>query len=259
MLEILSLSSRPRDMWVALVSAILLIIFLWKWKANGSAVLPKGPAGWPVIGNLLQIKPGKFHCTLDDWSKEFGPIFNCNLLGTNTVVLSSPELIRKAFSTDKYGKIFNDRPDSFIGKYCQNNYSGIITSRYNDTLFKLRRTFHTALHLYGDGVPRFEHAVKTEIADLIVKIKLFEGKDFDPVPVFERSLGNLVSILLCGKPMSENDVKIVWDFIKITSGGASALSERVLFRLPFLRFFPGKFRHVYLAVLKVESKLWIDT
>ena len=240
-------------MWLIFISVVTILFLCWKLKGNKTALTPKAPSGWPVIGNTLQVDPKKFHFTLDEWSKQFGPIFKCHIMRNNMLVLSSPDLIRKAFGSEKYGKIFNDRPESFVGKYCTFNNSGIVGTHYNDTLFRLRKTFHSGLHLYGDGVPRFEQAVKTELTSLIDKIKQFEGKDFDPGPVFERSLGNLVSILVCGEPMTENDVKVVWDYVKTSVDSLTPTVESILFTFPFLRFLPGKFRSVYLTLLKTQN------
>ena len=242
-------------MWVILIFAVTILSLCWILKRNGNTRLPNGPPGLPILGNTLQVNAAKFHFNLEEWAKQFGPIFKCNIMRTNMVVLSSPELIRKAFASEKYGKIFNDRPESFIGKYCSNNYSGMIVGRYGETLFKMRKVFHTALHLYGDGVPKFENAVKSEIENLIQKIRNLEGKDFDPSPVFERSLGNLVSILVCGETMSDSDAKIIWDFVNASNESLNPTVEFFLFNLPFLRFIPGKYRRIYHTLLKTNEAL----
>ena len=242
-------------MWLLIVCAFTIILFCFLRKKQGQIKLPNGPRGWPLIGNTFQVNPDKFHFNLDAWYKQFGPIFTCNIMRTNMVVLSSPDLIRKAFASDRYGKIFNDRPDSFIGKYCSDNYSSMIVAPYGQTLFKLRKIFHKALHIYGDGVPKFENTVKTEIENLIKKIKGFEGEDFDPMSVFERSLGNLVSILVCGEPMSDDDVGIVWSFINVDNEALNPTVEFFLFNLPFLRFIPGKYKRIYHSLLQKKEKL----
>ena len=242
-------------MWLAIVLLIIFLCYRWIRKRFEPKHLPDGPSRWPFIGNTFQVNSAKFHLNLDAWSKQYGPIFFCNIMKTNMVVLSSPDLIRKAFGSEKYGAIFNDRPESFTGKYLSNNYSGMLVSRYNKLLFKQRKLFHTALHLYGDGVPKFETTVKTEITRLIERIKSFDSDDFDPSPIFERSLGNLVSILVCGEPMSDGDVRLVWDFIRSLNEYLNPTVEFFLFNLPFLRFLPGKYKRIYQTVLKRQEAI----
>ena len=242
-------------MLVIVLTIVTVLLFGWRWKKKKVDQMPAGPNGWPIIGNTFQINPYKFHFTLEQWAKDFGPIFKCSILRTNMVVLSSPELIRKAFGSDKNGKIFNDRPESFIGKYIMRNYTSMIAAHYNETLFKARKTFHSALHLYGDGVPKFENTARAEIDNLIETINSFEGNDFDPAPVFERSLGNLVSFLVTGEPMSEEDVKIVWDFVNVSTESLNPTVEFFLFNFPFLRYVPCRYRDIYLDLMKKNDAL----
>ena len=220
-----------------------------------SGSMPVGPTGWPIVGNTFQINPYKFHFTLEQWVKEFGPTLKCSILRTNMVVLSSPELIRKAFSSEKYDKILNDRPESFLGKYIMRNYSSMIVARYDETLFKARKTFHRALHLYGDGFPKFENTVMGEIDNLIVHLKSYKDNDFDPAPVFERSLGNLVSILVAGEPMSGYDETIIWDFVKVSTESLNPAVEFLLFNFPILRYIPCRYRDIYLDLDKKTNAL----
>ena len=158
-------------------------------------------------------------------------------------------------NSDKYGKILNDRPESFLGKYTMRNYSSMIAARYNATLFKARKTFHKALHLYGDGVPKFENTVRGEIDNLIEQLRSFEGKNFDPASVFERSLGNLVSILVTGEPMSGNDERIIWDFVKVSTESLNPTVEFLLYNFPILRYIPCRYRDIYLNLEKKSDAL----
>ena len=243
-------------MLLMFVFVATIILIYWIWSRNEHDCKPNGPRGLPILGNTLQVNPDKFHFNLAEWAQQFGPIFKCSIMRTNMVVLSSPELIRKAFASEKYGKIFNDRPESFLGKYYFRNYLGILVARYGETLFKMRKVFHSALHLYGDGIPKYEKAVQSELETLIQRINNFEGDDFDPSPVFERSLGNLVSILVCGETMSDGDAIVVWDFIRISNESLNPTVEFFLFNFPFLRFIPGKYRRIYRTLLKTNEAIF---
>ena len=60
---------------------------------------PPGPAGWPVIGNVLQITPNKLHLHLLEWADKYGPLFTMQMMGGKIVVLNDRELIRDALLT----------------------------------------------------------------------------------------------------------------------------------------------------------------
>ena len=98
--------------------------------------------------------------------------------------------------------------------------------------------------MYGDGVPKFENTVKTEIERLVERIKNFDGEGFDICPVLERSLGNLMSILVCGEPMSDSANQIVWDYVNSSNESLNPTVEFFLYSLPFLRFLPGKYKRI---------------
>ena len=81
-------------MLVIVLTIVTVLLIGWLWKKKKVDQMPAGPNGWPVFGNTFQIDPYKFHFTLEQWAKDFGPVFKCSILRTNMVVLSSPELIK---------------------------------------------------------------------------------------------------------------------------------------------------------------------
>ena len=63
-----------------------------------------GPRGVPLLGNLRQIQPGRFHRNMEDWAREFGPIYRFTMLKRSFVVVSRRETI---------ASMLRDRPDTF--------------------------------------------------------------------------------------------------------------------------------------------------
>ncbi len=63
-----------------------------------------GPRGWPVLGNLPQLRPKQLHRDVEAWSLRFGPLFRLRFGSTPVLVVSSHELVRD---------ILRDRPDGF--------------------------------------------------------------------------------------------------------------------------------------------------
>jgi cytochrome P450/nitrite reductase/ring-hydroxylating ferredoxin subunit len=63
-----------------------------------------GPRGLPILGNLLQINPERFHLILEEWYRQYGDIYEIRLGPDRAVVISDPQIVRK---------ILQARPDDF--------------------------------------------------------------------------------------------------------------------------------------------------
>jgi cytochrome P450 len=63
-----------------------------------------GPRPLPVLGNAHRLKPGAAHSTLEQWAREYGPMYRFKVGSRSIVVLSDPVLM---------GEILRHRPDHF--------------------------------------------------------------------------------------------------------------------------------------------------
>ena len=63
-----------------------------------------GPRGVPVFGNALQIKPSRMHLQLEQWCRDFGPVFKLRLGQRRVVVVGDHAVV---------AAILRDRPDGF--------------------------------------------------------------------------------------------------------------------------------------------------
>ena len=63
-----------------------------------------GPRALPVVGNLLQIKPDRLHLQMEQWCKQYGPIFKLQLGPRKAVVFGDHTLVQATL---------RDRPDGF--------------------------------------------------------------------------------------------------------------------------------------------------
>jgi len=70
---------------------------------RGYAELP-GPRGVPVMGNALQMDPPRMHLQVEQWCREFGPLFRLTLMGRRLLVVADHEMV---------AGILRDRPDGF--------------------------------------------------------------------------------------------------------------------------------------------------
>ena len=138
---------------LAVAFVILSIVLLSVWiLSTPKKKLPPGPKGKPFIGVLTELDTKKMHQQFVDWTHKFGRVFSFKVNGTVSVVISDEKLIREAYNSGVYANLFNDRPDTFVGKYVLFNYSDVAFAMYDDATSKLRKAMHKGLHFYGDGI-----------------------------------------------------------------------------------------------------------
>ena len=63
-----------------------------------------GPAGWPLLGNLLQLRYDRFHAILEDWAAQYGPLYRIRIGPRRLAVVSDADIIRR---------MHRERPDMF--------------------------------------------------------------------------------------------------------------------------------------------------
>jgi cytochrome P450 len=65
--------------------------------------LPR-PRGWPLLGNLLQVRPDRLHLQLEAWCAQFGPLYTVRLGRRRVLVVGAHEAV---------AAILRDRPETF--------------------------------------------------------------------------------------------------------------------------------------------------
>jgi len=63
-----------------------------------------GPKGWPVLGNLPQIKPAEMHLLLGRWAQEYGRFFQIRMGDRRVLVVADHEAV---------AGVLRDRPEGF--------------------------------------------------------------------------------------------------------------------------------------------------
>ena len=248
------------DMDTTTVLLFLVTTFVWvlitktigkkRHKAPGTS-LP-GPKPIPIIGNALDVNFQSLHLSLFDMVKTYGAIFQIKLLGQTAVVINDVDLIRKAFSSSKYGDNLNDRQDSFFGKYVCFDSSNIAFAKTNKKTMIKRKMFHRALKFYGDGVEHFEETADEELGRLKEELRQTGQQDFDMSDIIRRSFANTTATLMTGKQADSGDSETLWKFIDIGMQFIGGLSF-VLEFLPTLRMLPGMFGNMFREALAARD------
>nr|UAK14967.1 cytochrome P450 701A77 [Iberis amara] len=78
-----------------------LLFFFSRQKMSEFSTLPSVPEvpGFPLIGNLLQLKEKKPHKTFTKWSELYGPIYSIKMGSSSLIVLNSTETAKEAMVT----------------------------------------------------------------------------------------------------------------------------------------------------------------
>ena len=211
-----------------------------------------GPKPLPVIGNALDVNFQSLHLSLFDMVKTYGAIFQIKLLGQTVVVINDVDLVRKAFNSSKYGENFNDRPDSFFGKYACFDRSNIAFAEINKKTMIKRKIFHRALKFYGDGVEHFEETADEELGRLMEELGRTGQQDFDMSDIIRKSFANTTATLMTGKHVDADASETLWIFIDIGDQFLSGLSFVFEF-LPIVRLLPGKFGNMFREVMTARD------
>lgn len=126
--------------------------------------------------------------------EQYGKIFVVSIMGKKVVFLNDEKLIKKALSSEKFRDEFRERPPTILSEYLFKNE--IAFSYKMDEQQAMRKVFHKAMNVYGDGVQMFESVVNTELNVLCRRIEDQNGADFCISDFIKESLSNLISILV---------------------------------------------------------------
>lgn len=104
--------------------------------------LPPGPRGWPVVGNLYDVKPLHFRC-FAEWAQSFGPIISVWFGSTLNIVVSSSELAKEVLKEkdQQLADRYRSRTATRLTKYGQD----LIWADYGPHYVKVRKVCTVAL------------------------------------------------------------------------------------------------------------------
>jgi cytochrome P450 len=63
-----------------------------------------GPRGWPLVGNMPQVRMARIHQVMERWSLKYGPLFRVRLGSTRLLVVADHDIVKT---------LLRDRPDGF--------------------------------------------------------------------------------------------------------------------------------------------------
>lgn len=219
--------------------------------------VPPGPSGWPLVGQGLTLSLNKAYLKFTEWNKTFGDIASFSFFGRRVVILSNPEVIRRAFHGAEYGVMMSDRPQSFIGQYVADMNKDILFRQYDSTCQKLKSTTVRAMHDVITGSDIYYGNLRKEIQNYVKCLQSRSDSDIDIIQPINLSLCRLIGCLFTGELLADNDEMLTTIVALDHLGDAMVMPEtHLVFKLfPFLRFLPGSYGRMYRQLMDHKRKL----
>ncbi|XP_058136272.1 cytochrome P450 2S1 [Dasypus novemcinctus] len=185
--------------WALLLALLLLLLSLLLTRALSSprarGHLPPGPTPLPLLGNLLQLRPGALYPGLVRLSKKYGPVFTVYLgPRRRVVVLAGHRAVREALG---------GHAEEFSGRGLLATLDGIFDGHgvffaNGERWRQLRRFTALALRDLGMGKREGEELIQAEAQCLVEAFQETGGRPFDPSLLLAQATSNIVCSLVFG-------------------------------------------------------------
>lgn len=241
--------------WYPLLFGITAVIFLVLdlWRRKEYYRLPPGPAGWPIVGNLLLVG-NKPHESFYHLAKKYGPLMSLSFGMKTTVVVSSSAMAKEVLKTHDH--IFAGRTITQASKALCFYKNSIVFAQYGSHWRMLRRVSNTELF----SVKRLEalqHLRKGQVNRMIYEIfqDAAKGKCVDIGRIAFQSSFNLIGNLIFGKDVLDPQFSRASQELKDTISKLMEIhaSPNLADFFPFLHWFDpqGVYRNTGIYLQKV--------
>ncbi|XP_077869724.1 cytochrome P450 2U1-like [Saccoglossus kowalevskii] len=203
--------------------------------------LPPGPAGWPLIGCLLQCGsqvPLKFH----EWSRKYGNVMSLQLGSQLVIVLSSYDVIKEAFV--KNSNIFSSRPKSYaVARVTKEKGINTPWVKWKHTHKFISKTFRE----FGLGKQIMAERVRTEGDILVEYIDSRSNTPINLKHVFANAVSNITCSMLFGKRFDYEDPDFKLLLQMSNQNVVTMMQASVLTFFPFLWYLPTQVKRNFIT------------
>ncbi|KAI0011137.1 cytochrome P450 [Xylariaceae sp. FL0662B] len=203
---------------VVLGSLIALVLYVFGNEIiRRRARIPglKGPPGWPILGNLLDIRSNAA-TKYQQWAKKYGDVYQVQLGNTCVVVVNSAAAAKTLFISNS--QALSSRPITYTFHKVASSPAGLTigTSPYNDSLKRKKKGAAVALNrpAIQTYIPYLDLETKTFIQDL-----LHFGKSgtiaIDPLPMIQRLSLSLVMTINWGVRIASMEDELFKEIVAV--------------------------------------------
>ncbi|KAH6809291.1 hypothetical protein C2S51_027074 [Perilla frutescens var. frutescens] len=176
---------------------LILIYLLHKKRNSEKTLVPPGPPGLPLIGNLHQLGDASTrHSYLWRLSMKYGPILQMKFGSVPVIVISSAKLAKEVLKTQDFA--FCSRPKLLGQHRLSYNGSDVAFSPYGNYWRELRKI--TIIHLLSvKKVQSFRPIREDEVSRMIAKISSFShaSSDHQVIVNLSETAMSLACSLIC--------------------------------------------------------------
>ncbi|KAM9385854.1 cytochrome P450 2J6-like [Pholidichthys leucotaenia] len=167
---------------------------------------PPGPPALPLFGNVFSIESKQPHVYLTKLADVYGNVFCIRLGRHRTVFVSGWKMVKEALVT--HADNFVDRPYSpMVTRIYSGNSAGLFFS--NGKVWRRQRRFAMAmLRTFGVSKKSMEQKISDESLHLQEAMEEEEGEPFDPVPLLNYAVANIICQIVFGRRFDYSDYSL---------------------------------------------------
>ncbi|KAI8630249.1 putative cytochrome P450 phenylacetate hydroxylase [Xylariaceae sp. FL1651] len=175
----------------------------------------RGPKGWPVIGNYLDIRSNAA-IQYQAWGEKYGDVYQVQLGNTTVVIVNSPTAAKTLFMSNS--QALSSRPVTYTFHKVASTTAGLTigSSPYDDSLKRKKKGIAAALNrpAVQTYVPYFDLESKTFIKDLMSFGKAGTVA-IDPLPMIQRLSMSLVMTINWGVRVPSIDDELFKEIVEV--------------------------------------------
>ncbi|KAG5723754.1 O-methylsterigmatocystin oxidoreductase [Termitomyces sp. T112] len=216
------------------------------------ALLPPGPKGYPLVGNVLDMPSKQEWVTFTKWGQQYGKICSIKIFSQPIVILNSAKIANDML--DKKSPIYSDRPVLQMGGNLVGWKNTFVLLPYGDRFRRFRRLFHGIIGSRA-SMKQFFHIEELETHKFLRRVL---AKPADLAEHIRHTAGAVILRISHGYEVKENNDpfvdladKATYQFSLATAPGAWLVDV-----LPILRHVPSWFPG---AGFKRTAKEWAAT
>ncbi|KAF8903952.1 cytochrome P450 [Gymnopilus junonius] len=227
----------PFVLWTAGLAIVFAASSLVRRRFITGVSVPKGPKGYPFIGNIFQIPCKDPFKTYSEWSRIYGPMVYMHVFGQEFVVLNSLESVIDLF--EKRSSIYSTRPrlrsKVMAGELVERAQNSVIFMKYGPRWKACRKIMHGWMN--HRVISQYNFLVERNAGHFLWKLLHCPGIFSHHIKV---NAGSLILKLVYGiEPLPHGDpwIGMSEKLSKIT-GTVSEPTRWLVNSFPFLRYMP---------------------
>ncbi|KAF8997188.1 cytochrome P450 [Cyathus striatus] len=171
----------------------LLLYFITLRRNPNLAKLPPGPAGVPVLGNLLHLMTGTPWLTFKEWKKQYGSIVYINLAGQHAIILGDMKVAGDLL--DRRATIYSGRTKTIVSQILT---GGLVLPFMQYTQERWKRMWRGSYEALSKNVARTYYPFQETESVLLASQLMNTPAEYDSH--LQRASNSLVLSMVYGLP-----------------------------------------------------------